>query len=182
MDIYWFLRLHDFLRGGGVPSSPPCFSSLLVPVSPTLWVRKLAPVLLPAVALLHPELARPTVLLPTNVSSTVVPAVPATSVLVMSIMVAVPPMEAVVVMVVVVEVPHGSPAPPSRTAPEASSVEVLISAEDHRSCCTVPLGGGEVLHGTVEHRSARGAVVAGRSPLEDHLPEIQEDILRGSPL
>ena len=108
MDIYWFLRLHDFLWGGGVPSSPPCLSSLPVPVSPTLWVRKLAPVLLPAVALLHPELARPTVLLPTNVSSTVVPAVPATSVLVMSIMVAVPPMEAVVVMVVVVEVPHGT--------------------------------------------------------------------------
>merc|ERR1719210_2474983 len=116
MDIYWFLRLHDFLRGGGVPSSPPCLSSLLVPVSPTLWVGKLAPVLLPAVALLHPELARPTVL----------PAVPATSVLVMSIMVAVPPMEAVVVMVVVVEVPHGSPAPTSMTAPEASPVEVLI--------------------------------------------------------
>ena len=124
MDIYWFLRLHDFLWGGGVPSSPPCFSSLLVPVSPTLWVRKLAPVLLPAVALLHPELARPTVLLPTNVSSTVVPAVPATSVLVMSIMVAAPPMEAVVVMVVVVEVPHGPPAP--RTSSETSSVEVLI--------------------------------------------------------
>ena len=126
MDIYWFLRLHDFLWGGGVPSSPPCFSSLLVPVSPTLWVRKLAPVLLPAVALLHPELARPTVLLPTNVSSTVVPALPATSVLVMSIMVAVPPMEAVVVMVVVAEVPHGSPASTSRTSPEASPVEVLI--------------------------------------------------------
>ena len=126
MDIYWFLRLHDFLWGGGVPSSPPCFSSLLVPVSPTLWVRKLAPVLLPAVALLHPELARPTVLLPTNVSSTVVPALPATSVLVMSIMVAVPPMEAVVVMVVVVEVPHGSAASTSRTSPEASPVEVLI--------------------------------------------------------
>ena len=124
MDIYWFLRLHDFLWGGGVPSSPPCLSSLLVPVSPTLWVRKLAPVLLPAVALLHPELARPTVLLPTNVSSTVVPALPATSVLVMSIMVAVPPMEAVVVMVVVVEVPHGPPA--SRTSSEASSVEVFI--------------------------------------------------------
>ena len=34
----------------------------------------------------------------------------------------------------------------------------------------------------MEHRSARGAVVAGRSLLEDHLLGIQEDILRGSPL
>ena len=84
----------------------------------SLRVRKLAPILLPTVAFLHPELARPAVLLPPALPSTIVPPLPPSPVLVMSVMM-IP-----VVMVVVVEVPHGPPAP--RTSSEATSVEVLI--------------------------------------------------------